>query len=79
MLYAQILVSMLPEQRRRIFARANQYAQNRVICGVHYESDIEAGARAGAIEARAMFKSSDFRRDFAAARAEIRGALLSQP
>lgn len=76
MLYAEILARMLPEQRRRIFARARQYARNRVICGVHYQTDIEAGERAGVAEARAMFKSADFRRDFAAARREIRAALL---
>jgi acid phosphatase (class A) len=75
MLYAQILVRMLPGERARIFARAAQYAKNRVICGVHYESDIEAGERAGAIEAQAMFMNSAFRRDFDAARAEIRAAL----
>jgi acid phosphatase (class A) len=77
-LYAEILARMLPEQSRRIFARADQYARNRVICGVHYESDIEAGERAGAIEARAMFLNADFRRDFFVARAEIRAALLSR-
>ena len=76
MLYAEILARMLPEQRRRIFARADQYARNRVICGVHYQTDIQAGERAGVVEARAMFKSADFRRDFAAARREIRRALL---
>jgi acid phosphatase (class A) len=75
MLYAQILVRMLPEERARIFGRAAQYAKDRVICGVHYESDIEAGKRAGAIEAQAMLKSSAFQRDFDAARAEIRAAL----
>ncbi|HLJ72618.1 MAG TPA: phosphatase PAP2 family protein [Roseiarcus sp.] len=75
MLYAEILARMLPERRRRIFARARQYARNRVICGVHYQTDIEAGERAGVAEARAMFKSADFRRDFAAARREIRAAL----
>ena len=79
MLYAEILARMAPEQARRIFARADQYAKNRVICGVHYQSDIEAGERAGAIEARAMFRSPDFRRDFAAARAEIRAAILQRP
>jgi acid phosphatase (class A) len=75
MLYAQILIRMLPEQRGPIMARAAQYAKNRVVCGVHYESDIEAGERAGVIEARAMFENTVFRRDFDAARAEIRQAL----
>jgi acid phosphatase (class A) len=78
MLYAQILAKMLPEQRKRILARAKQYAENRVICGVHYESDIEAGKRAGIIEARAMATDTAFRRDFDAARDEIRQALAGR-
>jgi acid phosphatase (class A) len=79
MLYARILARMLPEQSRRIFARVAQYAKNRVICGVHYQSDIEAGERAGAVEAQAMFENPEFRRDFTAARLEIRNALLARP
>ncbi|WP_158812795.1 phosphatase PAP2 family protein [Methylocapsa sp. S129] len=75
MLYAQILARMLPEQRLRILARAQQYAQDRVICGVHYTSDIEAGKRAGAIEAFAMFRDPAFKKEFAEAKAEIRSAL----
>jgi acid phosphatase (class A) len=75
MLYAQILARMLPEQRLRILARARQYAEDRVICGVHYTSDIEAGKRAGVIEAFAMFRNAAFEREFAAARIEIREAL----
>lgn len=79
MLYAQILARVLPEQRGRILARARQYAEDRVICGVHYESDVEAGKRAGAIEAFAMFRHPAFRREFAEARAEIRRAMASTP
>lgn len=75
MLYAQILARMLPHERRRILARARQYALDRVICGVHYASDIEAGKRAGAIEAFAMFRNAAFRGAFAKAEAEVRAAL----
>ncbi len=75
MLYATILARMLPEQRLPIFARARQYAEDRVICGVHYTSDVEAGKRAGAIEAFAMFRHAAFRQEFAVARDEIRRAL----
>lgn len=78
MLYAQILAAALPEQRRQIIARADQYAKDRVVCGVHYETDIEAGKRAGAIEARAMFGNAAFRHDFAEARAELRRVLLAR-
>ena len=75
MLYAQILARMLPEQRLRILARARQYAEDRVICGVHYTSDIEAGKRAGAIEAFAMFHNAAFKKEFDEAKEEIRRAL----
>jgi acid phosphatase (class A) len=75
MLYAQILARMMPERRLGILARAQQYSEDRVICGVHYASDIEAGKRAGAIEAFAMFHNAAFRREFDAAKAEILSAL----
>ena len=75
MLYAQILARMLPERRLRILARAQEYAQDRVICGVHYTSDVEAGKRAGAIEAFAMLPDATFKREFAEAKAEIRAVL----
>jgi acid phosphatase (class A) len=75
MLYAQILARMLPEQRLCILARARQYAQDRVICGVHYTTDIEAGKRAGAIEAFAMFRDAAFRQAFDEAKNEIRSVL----
>ena len=75
MLYAEILARMLPEQRLRILARAEEYAQDRVICGVHYTSDVEAGKRAGAIEAFAMLPDATFKREFAEAKAEIRAVL----
>jgi acid phosphatase (class A) len=75
MLYAQILARMLPERRLVLLARARQYARDRVVCGVHYHTDVEAGQRAGAIEAMAMFHNATFAREFAAARQEIRSAL----
>lgn len=78
MLYAEILSRMLPELRLRLLARARQYAADRVICGVHYTSDIEAGKRAGAIEAFAMFHNKAFEKEFAAAKAEVRGTLAAR-
>jgi acid phosphatase (class A) len=75
MLYAEILARMLPEQRLRLLARARQYAAHRVVCGVHFKTDIEAGKWAGAIEAFAMFRNPAFEKEFAEARAEIRSAL----
>src|SRR5665213_2032502 len=39
---AIVLADMLPEWRTQIFARADEYAHNREVGGVHYPSDVAA-------------------------------------
>jgi acid phosphatase (class A) len=72
---ALVLADMVPERRAQIIARANEYAYNRVVVGVHYPSDVEAGKLAGTAIAAALLASPDFRRDLAAATTELRQAL----
>jgi acid phosphatase (class A) len=74
-----VLSEMLPERRREIMARASEYGWNRVIGGVHYRSDIEVGRIAGSVIAAEVMKNAEFRTEFAAARAELRGALGLPP
>jgi acid phosphatase (class A) len=40
---------MVPEKVAAIFDRAGVFAYNRVIAGVHYPSDVEAGRISGAV------------------------------
>lgn len=70
-----ILASMLPERKEEIFARAEEYAQSRVIGGMHYPADIEGGRRAGIALAACMLASPTFMADFDAAREELRKIL----
>ena len=42
-LQALTLIDLIPAKRDAILARADEYANNRLVCGVHYRSDIEAG------------------------------------
>lgn len=70
-----ILAAMLPERREAIWLRVEDYAESRVIGGVHYRSDIEAGKRAGTAMAGALFEDPAFRADYEDARAELRQAL----
>lgn len=70
-----VLERMVPEKADALRARAALYARQRLIGGVHYPSDVAAGARAAAIIADALFSQESFRRDFEAARVELRGAL----
>jgi acid phosphatase (class A) len=70
-----VLAAMVPEERARIFARTQEFAESRLVCGVHYRSDIEAGRIAGTVLAAAAMRHPDFQRDFTAARSELRAAL----
>lgn len=72
---AIILAAMLPEQRAAIWGRATEYAQSRVIAGMHYPQDLEAGYRAGTALAAALLNDGEFQTEFAAARQEVRAAL----
>jgi acid phosphatase (class A) len=70
-----VLADMVPERREQILERADEYAHNRNIGGVHYASDVEAGHLAGTAIAAMLFLCEPFQRDEAAAAAELRHAL----
>ena len=72
---AIVLADMVPERRAQIFARADEYAHNREVGGVHYPSDVAGGHLAGTALATALFMSPRFLADEAAATAELRQAL----
>ena len=72
---AIVLSSMLPEKRAALFERANDYAQSRVIGGMHYPNDLDAGRRAGSAMAATLLASPTFNTDYEAARAELRKVL----
>jgi acid phosphatase (class A) len=70
-----LLADMLPEYSDRIMARADDYAFHRVVAGVHYPSDVDAGKYAGTALAAFLLASPPFQPDYAAAKQELRAAL----
>jgi len=66
-----VLASLMPAKSQEILARASQYAERRLICGVHYRSDIVAGQQFGTVLALKLMQNPDFRSQMAKARAEI--------
>jgi len=72
------LAAMLPEKREAILLRAADYAHNRLVCGVHYPSDIVASQVAATALTQSLQQSAKFRADFATAKAEVRALLLAE-
>jgi acid phosphatase (class A) len=65
------LAELVPAKRSEILARADDFAHNRLVCGVHYPSDVEASRRVAYIVFGYMMATPRFQRDLAAARAEM--------
>ncbi|WP_259782335.1 acid phosphatase [Aestuariispira ectoiniformans] len=72
---AIVLADMIPEKREEIMRRGWEKAFNRVIGGVHFPSDVEAGRMLGAICAALVQDNPAFRADFEEARKEVRAGL----
>jgi acid phosphatase (class A) len=72
---AVLLANMLPEKRAAIFARADVYAEHRIVMGAHFPSDIEAGHIAGTVIAAEIMEDPSWKQDYEAARLELRHAL----
>jgi acid phosphatase (class A) len=74
-LTAILLANMIPEKRVQLFARGRQLGARRVVLGVHFPSDVEAGRRAATAIATALLQDEHFLHDFTLATVELRRAL----
>jgi acid phosphatase (class A) len=78
-LCAIILANMLPEKAGALFERGYEYGANRVIVGVHFPTDVEAGRMAATAIAAALLESEQFRKEMDVAKAELRKGLGLAP
>jgi acid phosphatase (class A) len=74
-LAALTLVDLVPEKRDAILARADEYAHNRMVCGVHFASDVQASRLLAYATHSAMLQNAAYQQKEAAARGELRKAL----
>jgi hypothetical protein len=72
---AILLADMVPEKAAAIFARADAYAHNRVVAGVHYPTDLEGGRISASVIHNVLLHDAVFMADFAKARGEVRRAI----
>lgn len=70
-----LLAEMMPEKRAAIYGRIEEYARNRMVAGVHFRSDVEAGKLMGAAIVNSRFADPAFASEFAEAKACVRKAV----
>ncbi len=69
-----LLAEMIPEKGAAIYGRINDYAHSRMVAGVHFRSDVEAGKLFGAAIVNALFAKPGFEAEFEEAKACVRKA-----
>ncbi len=72
--WALTLAELAPDQADAIFARGLAFGQSRIVCGVHWQSDVEAGRTIGAATVSRLHANEVFTAQMAAARKEIEAA-----
>ena len=68
---ALILAELAPDLKEAIMARGRQIGDDRIIAGVHFPSDVEAGRTLGHALFAKLMASPAFQADLAQAKAEI--------
>jgi acid phosphatase (class A) len=74
---AIVLSALMPEKSQAVLERAVDYAFSRQVCGDHYRSDLEASHALGNAVGVMLLHNAAFKRDFEAAKAELRAAHLT--
>ena len=69
-----VLAHLVPEKAQPIMTRAAEYAESRLVCGMHFRSDIEAGQVLGTVVALELLQNPTFKTEYDAAVEELRTA-----
>lgn len=72
--WALTLAEVAPERADAILARGIAYGQSRIVCGVHYRSDVESGRIVGAATVSRLHADPVYTAQVAAARREVEAA-----
>lgn len=71
---AAVLADLIPRKSQIILARASDYAESRLYCGVHYRADVSAGQVLGNVLVDRLMTKPAFQAELDAARAELTAA-----
>ena len=71
---AVVLAQLSPQRAPAFMARAAEYADNRLVCGMHFRSDVVAGQALGTAMALKLMATPAFQPEFDAAAREMKAA-----
>jgi acid phosphatase (class A) len=74
MALALVLAELAPDRADALIARGREFGQSRLVCNVHWSSDVIEGQLMGAAVVARLHAEPDFRADLEAARAELAAA-----
>lgn len=74
---AAVLANLMPGNAQAILARASDYAESRLVCGVHYRGDVDASQVLGNVVVARLMAKPAFVAEVEAARAELTAAHIA--
>jgi acid phosphatase (class A) len=69
--WALVISEVAPWNASAVLARGREFGDSRIICGVHFQSDIEAGRYLGSAMVSKLHQNAAFEADLATAKAEV--------
>ena len=69
--WGAVLAEVAPDRAAELRARGYQFSESRVVCRVHWQSDVDAGRKVGEAVIARLHEDAQFMADLAAARAEV--------
>lgn len=69
---ALVLAEINPERQNEILKRGYEMGESRVICGYHFQSDVDAGRITGAVTVARLHADPGFQKKLAAAKTEFK-------
>jgi acid phosphatase (class A) len=72
---ALTLAEIAPDNAQAILIRGREYGESRVVCAVHYPSDVAAGQVIATAVVERLYSVPEFSRDLACAKQEYRAAV----
>jgi len=77
--WALVISEVAPEHASAVLARGREFGDSRIVCGVHFQSDIEAGRYLGSAMVSRLHQDPAFVSDLEKAKAEVAASKAAGP